>query len=222
MRKRGIEIDSEVLRTLRRKQTLTQSELAQRADLSMLTVSNAERKGLVDASTLKKLAIALAVDVQDLHAKDIEEEVEYQSVFISYGGPDEVFARMVYDQLLAAGCHVFFFPESATPGEKLHRTMSDGVREFDRVLLICSRSSLGRTGVMNELERVLEREASEGGSDILIPINIDDYVFSDWHPERQDVAIQIRARVVLSFVGATTPGQEFDARFDRLLRAIQR
>jgi hypothetical protein len=171
---------------------------------------------------LKKLAVALDVQVGDLHAKDVEQEIEYQSVFISYGGPDEVFARLLHDRLKAAGCEVFFFPESARPGDKLHRTMSDGVREYDRVLLICSRSSLGRAGVLNELERVLEREAAEGGSDILIPVNIDDFVFADWHPEREDVAVQIRARVVLSFVGATTDGADFEARFVRLLRAIQR
>jgi len=219
--RRGIEIAGDVLRTERLKQTLTQADLARRADLSMLTVSKAERGVMVDASTIKKLADALQVDVESLRPKKVDEEIAYQSVFISYGGPDEVFARMLYERLRADGVDVFFFPETAIPGDKLHRTMSEGVRDFDRVLLICSKDSLVRPGVLNEIEQVLIREASEGGSSIFIPVNIDSHIYDAWQPEKENVAQQIRARVVLSFQGATTPGPEFDARYARLLAAIE-
>lgn len=37
-----------------------------------------------------------------------------QSTFISYGGPDEAFARKLYEALRKHGVTVFFFPESAT------------------------------------------------------------------------------------------------------------
>ncbi len=220
MRRRGIEIDGEALRSQRQLRTLTQAELARAADISMLTVSKAERGAMVDASTIKKLADALGIQVEALHPQKIDEEIQYHSVFISYGGPDEPFAELLYKRLHADGVIAFFFPENAVPGAKLHRTMSDGVREYDRVLLICSSSSLIRPGVLNEIEQVFMREASEGGSDILIPINIDSYIYDDWKPERDDVAKQIRARVVLSFQGAMTLGDEFDARYKRLLAAL--
>ena len=47
------------------------------------------------------------------------------------------------------------------------------------------------------------REASEGGSEILIPVTLDDYVFR-WRPKRADLARQIRARVIADFRTATS------------------
>jgi hypothetical protein len=85
------------------------------------------------------------------------------SVFISYGGPDERIADRINTALESRGVKTWFFPEDATPGEKLHREMSEGLNKHDRVLLLCSASSLTRPGVLNELERVLEREGREGG-----------------------------------------------------------
>ncbi len=78
-----------------------------------------------------------------------------------------------------------------------------------------------RPGVLNEIEQVLIREASEGGSEILIPITIDDYLFNGWNPDKPDVGTQIRARVAADFRGATSLGTEFDARFKRILGALE-
>ena len=77
--------------------------------------------------------------------------------------------------------------------------MHDGVNNHDRVLLVCSEESLTRVGVLNEIERVLEREAKEGGSEVLIPITLDDYVYGDWAPDRKDIADQIRSRVITKY-----------------------
>lgn len=76
--------------------------------------------------------------------------------------------------------------------------MHEGVNKHDKVLLICSRESLTRNGVLNEIERVLEREAKEGGADILIPVTLDDYIFNEWNPERADIAEQLKTRVIIN------------------------
>lgn len=76
--------------------------------------------------------------------------------------------------------------------------MSEGVMHHDKVLLVCSKTSLSRNGVLNEIERVLEREAEEGGSDILIPVTLDDFVYQEWSPERDDIARHIKARVIIN------------------------
>ena len=80
----------------------------------------------------------------------------------------------------------------------LHRVMSEGVNNHDRVLLICSKNSVNRYGVLNEIERMLEREAKEGGTEIIIPIALDDYIFNDWNPEQKDIKDQIISRVISS------------------------
>lgn len=127
----------------------------------------------------------------------VEEVQMFKTVFISYGGPDEAVAARINRYLRDEGIRTWFFPDNGEAGSKLHRVMSEGVSRHDRVLFLCSQSSLQRPGVLNELERVLEREAREGGSDILVPITLDDYVFKDWNPKRSDLRDQLCSRVIL-------------------------
>lgn len=126
----------------------------------------------------------------------ISERKMFNSLFISYGGTDEAIAIKINSYLKSKGITTWFFPEDALPGQKLHRVMHEGVNNHDRVLLLCSKKSLSRPGVLNEIERVFEREAREGGSEILIPIALARFVFSNWVPSRSDLAAQIRSRVI--------------------------
>jgi hypothetical protein len=99
--------------------------------------------------------------------------------------------------------------------------MHDEINKHDRVLLICSKAALSRPGVLNEIERVLEREAREGGREILIPIALDDYVKSEWAPGRPDLAAQIRTRVIATIdmsCGVSGPR----AQLDKLVKALLR
>lgn len=140
-----------------------------------------------------------------------------ETVFLSYGGPDEPVVQQLNQALQERGVTTWFFPNDALPGQKLHRVMHDGVNKYDRVLLVCSSSSLSRPGVLNEIERVLEREAREGGSDRLIPITIDRFVYSDWTPEREDIAEQIRGRVITS---VDISSEEFDFQLEKIVKAL--
>lgn len=147
---------------------------------------------------------------------------KHDSAFISYGGPDEAIAARITNALKDKGVKTWFFKDDALPGQKLHRMMSDGVSDHDRVIFLCSKESLSRPGVLNELERVLEREAREGGADILMPIALDDYVFKDWAPTRRDIADQVRSRVIGDFRGADTDATKFDQEIDKVVRALSR
>jgi hypothetical protein len=131
----------------------------------------------------------------------VDESEMHKTLFISYGGPDEEIVSKINKRIKAKGVKTWFFPDDALPGEKLHRMMHDGVNKHDRVLLVCSKTALIRPGVLNEIERVLEREAKEGGADILIPIALDDFVYGDWAPERKDIAGHVRARVITKISG---------------------
>jgi hypothetical protein len=146
----------------------------------------------------------------------------YHSVFLIYGGPDESVARRFYETFSRWGIACFFFPESAEPGKRLHRTMYDGINDHDRVVLLCSRSSLERPGVLNEIERLLSREASEGGTELVIPVALDDHVFTTWEPSRGDLAAQMRERVVADFRHAVGNPKEFRKQFARLLKALEK
>lgn len=137
-----------------------------------------------------------AFSAANLLVEVVEEAKIHKTLFISYGAPDAQAATKINTRLKALGITTWYFPVNAKPGEKLHRVMHEGVNKYDHVLLICSQNSLSRPGVLNEIERALEREAREGGSSILIPVTLDDYVYGEWAPSRNDIAEQIRSRVI--------------------------
>ncbi len=147
---------------------------------------------------------------------------KWETVFISYGGPDEATASRINDALNARGVETWFFPDDAIPGDKLHRVMYEGVNRHDRVLLLCSEHSLMRSGVMNELERVLEREAKEGGRGILLPVSIDDFVFSDRNFPRADMLAQIRSRVIADLRSSLSSVEEFEEGMEKIIKALEK
>lgn len=150
----------------------------------------------------------------------VDESEMHKTLFISYGGPDEDIVSIINNRIKAKGVKTWFFPDDALPGEKLHRMMHDGVNKHDRVLLVCSKRALTRSGVLNEIERVLEREAKEGGADILIPITLDDFVYGDWAPERKDLADQVRARVITKI--ATDQKEQLEEQIGKVVSALRK
>jgi hypothetical protein len=143
----------------------------------------------------------------------------YNSAFISYGQPDEQFAKYLHRRLTKAGVSAFLFARDAPVGQPLHSVMRNGVNQYDRMILLCSEASLKREGVLNEIEEALRREAREGGRSILIPVSLDPFVLSHWNPSDPSAAQAIRDRVILLAPSASSLKK---ADFDRLLRALQR
>jgi uncharacterized protein YjbI with pentapeptide repeats len=177
-------------------------------------------KGFLQKSGMPEVFIEYMLDC----AKSLTTDVfrMFKSTFISFGSPDEPFARKLYEALHKNGVTTFFFPEHAIPGEKLHRLMRKGVNEHDRVILVCSKASLVRNGVLNEIEETLTREAKDGGASYLIPIRLDNYIFSGWNPTNPDIAQAVQSRVVADFEGADVDQSKFDAALLRLIAALKK
>ncbi len=144
-----------------------------------------------------------------------------QSTFLSFGGPDEPFARKLYEALHRNGVTTFFFPVHARGGEKLGKMMREGISGHDRVILVCSQASLDRPGLLFELEETLERERRDGRS-YLLPLRLDDHVLGKWAPARGDLAQAVRDRVVADFEGADQDEGKFNAGLLRLIAALRR
>ena len=142
-----------------------------------------------------------------------------RSTFISYGAPDEKFAQKLNQDLKKNGVTTFFFPESASFGQKLH-SMMRGINKYDRIILICSKQSLSRSksGILYEIEKTLEREAKEGGESYLIPVRLDDYVLNEWKPTLEYMKEEVLNRVVADF----TDEQVYDQQLNRLLNALKK
>jgi uncharacterized protein YjbI with pentapeptide repeats len=141
-----------------------------------------------------------------------------QSSFISYGGNDEKFAIKLNRALLDQGVTTFLFHKDAELGARLSRVMHEGVRKYDRVILVCSEASLKRPGVLNEIQETLDREAENGGAEYLIPVRLDDFVLKGWAPSRPHLASAVRSRVVADF----SDPAEFRTGVSRLIRALKK
>ena len=152
----------------------------------------------------------------------VDQSKLYESAFISYGGQDEAAAQLIDAHLRAKGVETWFFKRDQLPGQKLHRMMHENVNKCDRIILLCSKTSLSRPGVLNEIERAFEREAREGGSSILIPVALDDHVFSDWAPERADLAQQVRDRVIFRLDDPIGSPNTANEQLERLVKALRR
>jgi hypothetical protein len=71
------------------------------------------------------------------------------------------------------------------------------------------------------LERVLEREQREGGSSILLPVRLDDFVFGSWAPpSREDLARHVRARVIGDFSRVDSAPGQFDIEIGKVVVAL--
>jgi len=145
-----------------------------------------------------------------------------QSTFISYGGPDEAFARKLYDMLRAHSVIVFFFPETATVGERIDNEVFRRIQQHDRVLVVCSRDSLSRPGVIHEIQETLDREARDGGATYLLPIMIDDYVLTGWRKTHPQLAERIGRRIIADFRKAKRNKKALDAAMTRVIDALKR
>jgi len=223
MQKRDREFERLVgsrIKRLRNAKNLSVGDVAELALVTSAEVRNVEHGRLSSAALLRRLAEVL--DVLPHELVDPQVSFDYYSVFISYGGPDQKMAERIYRALHRHGIKCFFFPVSAIPGVRLHRTMSQGVQEYDRVLLLCSRHSLERAGVQNEIERVLTKEAMKGGAELLIPVTLDDFVFHHWSPARPDIAAAVRERVVCDFTDVDSSRDAWKRQIAQLIRALRK
>lgn len=144
-----------------------------------------------------------------------------QSTFISYGRPDERFARKLYEALRDRQVTTFFFPESATVGARVGEEIFSNLQAHDRVILVCSKDSLNRPGVLHEIQETFDREARDGGATYLLPIMVDDYVLTGWAASQPQMAERVLRRVVADFRKATRRKDEFDKALTRVVDALK-
>jgi hypothetical protein len=145
---------------------------------------------------------------------------DLRSIFLSYGEQDEAFVKHLEAALRQHGVATSLLTRETIPDEKIHRTMHERVKPYDRVILICSRSSLDHSGVQDEIKETLAQEERDGDASYLIPIALDDYMFAGWSPPDPRTAQVIRDRVVANFHGADTDPAKFEEDVTRLVAAL--
>jgi TIR domain/Pentapeptide repeats (8 copies) len=146
-----------------------------------------------------------------------EHPFNFYSCFISYSAKDNLFCERLYADLQAKTVRVWRFPENAIWGESMWGEIDQGIKSYDKLVVVCSENSLHSLPVLREMERALQREEREGRN-ILFPVRIDDYIFEKWeHPRKSDVV----AKVIGDFRGWDRDAAKYRESFERVLKTLQ-
>ncbi len=138
-----------------------------------------------------------------LHER-VFEPIQLYSCFISYSTDDEKFASRLHSDLQAAGVRCWKWDHDARTGRKLWGEITEGIRLYEKVVLVASESSLKSAAVNEEIDNAIMKETElfkkmsngkEGvDPDVLFPIALDEYVFDGWeHPRKVKVLEKVIA-----------------------------
>lgn len=176
----------------------------------------AEKSGI----PFKKNFPTAAPSNQNLTTKLILNPYEYYSVGISYAGEDAEVAENLYNFLNENGVSAMIFSKHAKIGETTDHFMFRMVHECERMILLCSEVSLNKTGVLNEIDKALGKEARQPGKINIMPIWLDKYVINGWNPPNTYVATEIRRKTGLKLLDHNFNSAETKKKLQKLLEDL--
>jgi len=150
--------------------------------------------------------------------------IQFYSCFISYSHADKGFAHRLYDFLQGKGIRCWLDEHQLLPGDDIYEQIDHGIRLWDKILLCCSKSSLSSWWVDNEIDTAFEKERrfmKERRRKVLalIPLNIDNYLFSDqWQNGKER---QIKSRFAADFTNWKRNHDKFEKAAESLIRALR-
>ena len=106
-------------------------------------------------------------------------------------------------------------------GERIGDEVYRGIQGHDRIILVCSKRSLDRPGVVNEIQETFDSEARNGGATYLLPITLDDYLFAGWPATQPILAERVARRVVGDFRGSLKSTSKFNAAVGKVIDALK-
>lgn len=149
-------------------------------------------------------------------------EPDYFSVFISYSHVDATFARRLHHALTEHGVRTWLDEKQLLPGDDIYEGVERGIRDWDKILLCGSRSSLQSWWVDSEIDRAFQKERElfskrKRKVNALVPLMLDDFMLSAWSSGK---AQEVRSRIAADFRGWEDQCK-FDQRFDTLLVSLR-
>ncbi len=137
-------------------------------------------------------------------------------VFLSHSWANKDFAGKLYEALIEAGVQVWYDEKKMKPSDDIYEGISRGINVYDKLILVCSKDSLNSWWVNEELNRIFKKERDyqkeeKGKERLLIPITIDDTIFS-WEGAKAE---SIKDKIIGDF-----RGWEDDVKFEKALRDL--
>jgi hypothetical protein len=162
--------------------------------------------------------------------------LRFYKCFISYSTRDEAFAEQLNQDLGKTGVKTWKWNLDAVPGRDLRENIDRAIRNYDKMILVCSVNSLNSGPVEREIERALqkedqlkaakaerEKEALSDGreppyvdTNVLVPITIDDTIFK-W---TSYYAADVQRLYVSDFSVALSDSKKYQRELQRLVHAL--
>ncbi len=154
---------------------------------------------------------------------------EFYTCFISHSTEDEEFATRLYNDFQANGIRCWKWDRDARTGRSLLGEIDRAIRDYDKLVLIASESSLKSPAVNREIERALVQEDerlkrklagdSEVDCDVLFPVRLDDFILKGWEHERK---ADVTKKFVADACGWASDPPGYRRMIEKLLRDLQR
>jgi hypothetical protein len=117
----------------------------------------------------------------------------YITGFLAYVG---LIAEKLKKDLKANNVSCWFFPKDAIWKKDIEENIDRGIRNYDRLVVICSENSLNSEPFLREADRALQKEQSSKEKHkktkrILFPVIIDDYSYKKWNHHLQPLISRI-------------------------------
>ncbi|MCB0534864.1 MAG: toll/interleukin-1 receptor domain-containing protein [Saprospiraceae bacterium] len=140
--------------------------------------------------------------------------------FLSHSWADKEFVRKLYEALTKKGVTIWLDEKKMKPGDNIHDSISEGIKYYDKLLLVCSENSLNSWWVEKELEKVYEKEREmqkDRGKKfrLVIPIRIDDNILKC----RDGILATVKSSVIGDFTKWRNES-EFDKALKELVDAL--
>lgn len=107
----------------------------------------------------------------------LSENPSFYSVFISHSSEDGAFADRLHADLVANGVNCWHYRHDMQGGRFWRGQIHEAIKLYEKLIVVCSESSLLRANVIDEIISAVERER-ETGAQKLFPVRIDDFVLS--------------------------------------------
>jgi hypothetical protein len=108
----------------------------------------------------------------------IYQAIKRYTCFISYSSKDQEFAERLHVDLESRAVRVWFAPHDMKIGARIRPAIDESIRDYDKLLLILSKDSVGSQWVEQEVETALAKERALGSAPVLFPIRLDDAIMN--------------------------------------------
>jgi hypothetical protein len=152
----------------------------------------------------------------------LQPDYEYFSCLISYSHNDKKFCKRLYKKMREYKIPCWMDDHQLLPGDDIIEQIEKGIREYDKVLVICSEHSLNSGWVEIEIEKAIQKEErlrkdKQEKVFIIIPLNLDGYLFK-WANGKASI---LRARLAADFIGWEKNWRKFNAQVERIATALR-